>query len=86
MPYYSIRTELSVTSDRLILYGKRIVIPKKLQDEIINKAHQSHQGREKTKQLLNQFVWFSQFCAKEDKFWNPMFVAPIRRRNRFSFW
>jgi hypothetical protein len=57
-PYFSIRSELSISSDDLILYGNRIIIPTKLQPDIIKIAHQSHQGKEKTKQLLNQFVWF----------------------------
>jgi hypothetical protein len=57
-PYFSIRSELSISSDDLILYGNRIIIPTKLQSDIIKIAHQSHQGKEKTKQLLNQFVWF----------------------------
>ncbi len=59
---------MSVTSDGLILYAKRKVMPKKLQNEVINIAHQIYQGREKPKHLLNQFVWLTQLSAKVDKF------------------
>ena len=67
-PYFNIRSELSISSDGLILYGNRIVIPTKLQPELIKIAHQSHQGKEKTKQLLNQFVWFADLSTKVDSF------------------
>ena len=62
------RSELSISSDDLILYGNRIIIPTKLQPDIIKIAHQSHQGKEKTKQLLNQFVWFAHLSSKVDSF------------------
>ena len=87
-PYYNIRTELSVTSDWLILYGKRIVVPKKLQNEIINIAHQSHQGRDKTKQLLNKFVlyWLILYL-----YYTPLWSRENAIRERFmrnilEFW
>lgn len=36
----------------------RIVIPGKLQNKIIDIAHEGHQGIHKTKQLLRETVWF----------------------------
>ena len=66
--YFNIRAELSVSSEGLVLYGNSIVIPLALQEEVINVAHQSHQGKEKTKQLLNQFVWFKNMNSRVDKF------------------
>jgi hypothetical protein len=74
-PYFNIRHELSSTSDGLILYGTRIIIPKSHQKEIISVAHQSHQGKEKTKQLLNQFVWFTNMNSKVDNFINSCHIC-----------
>ena len=42
-----------------ILYGKRIVIPKKLRQQAIQLAHHGHQGLVKTKKLLREKEWFS---------------------------
>ena len=57
-PYYNIRQDLSINSDGVILYQNRVIIPASLQREIVNIGHEAHQSAEKTKQLLNQFVWF----------------------------
>jgi hypothetical protein len=42
----------------IILKNNQIVIPKELQSLIIQIGHESHQCAEKTKQLMNRFVWF----------------------------
>lgn len=55
-----VRTELTVTSNGLILRGSRIVIPTTLQNRIITLAHEGHQGMSKTKSLLREKVWFPQ--------------------------
>ena len=51
--------ELAVSaSGNLVLRGTRIVIPKSLQEHVVNLAHEGHQGLVKTKSLLREKVWF----------------------------
>jgi len=53
------REELLLTDDQqIILKGKRIVLPKILQQLSINIAHVGHQGIQKTKTLLRSKVYF----------------------------
>ena len=51
--------QVSVNSDEnVILRDTRLVIPKSLQRQIVNIAHEGHQGVVKCKQLLREKVWF----------------------------
>ena len=54
----SVREELTVHSDNLLLHGTRIVFPKALRDKAIYIAHEGHQGMAKTKAFLRSKVWF----------------------------
>ena len=56
--YDSLKDELSITTDDLVLRGNRLCIPVKLQKRIVDIAHQGHQGIVKTKQLVRNYVWF----------------------------
>ena len=56
-PYAKVFTELSVAED-IILRGEQIVVPKTLQDRVINLSHEGHQGIVKSKRLLRSRVWF----------------------------
>ena len=56
-PYKSVKYELTVTSENIILRGTRIVIPESLQQKAIELAHESHQGLAKTKALLREKIW-----------------------------
>ena len=49
--------ELSVLG-KLVLRGKRIIIPEKLQKHILDLAHKGHQGVVKMKQRLHLNVWW----------------------------
>ena len=63
-PYFQVRNELSV-KDSLVLKGNnKLVIPKQLQTRILDRAHESHRGLKKTKQLLRSKVWFPKIDAK----------------------
>ena len=54
-----VKDELTVgTSGNLILRGTRIVIPTCLQEQVVQLAHEGHQGLVKTKSLLREKVWF----------------------------
>lgn len=52
------KDELTTTESDVILRGRRIVLPKSLQQQAITPAHTGHQGLVKTKQLLRTKVSF----------------------------
>lgn len=55
-----VKDELTVSaSGNLILCGTHKVIPKSLQDHVVNLTYKGHQGLVKTKSLLCEKVWFS---------------------------
>ena len=56
-PFRRFRDELSVY-DGLVFRMARLIIPEKLQDKVIDIAHQAHQGIVKTKQCIREKVWF----------------------------
>lgn len=56
-PFKQIKHELSITANGVILRGQQIVIPKSLQKQIVNVAHEGHLGITKTKSLREK-VWF----------------------------
>lgn len=66
-PYAQIKYELAVTSDGIIIRGNRIVIPKTIQEQVINLAHKGHQGITKTKRLLRDKVWFPNIDSLVEK-------------------
>ncbi|RUS85862.1 hypothetical protein EGW08_006346 [Elysia chlorotica] len=55
--FNSIKDELSI-HDGIMLLQTRIIIPAKLQKQVIKLAHASHQGIVKTKKLIREKVWF----------------------------
>lgn len=55
--YKSVRFELAVLG-QLVLRGTRIVIPQSLRAQVINLAHEGHQGIVKSKQRLRTKVWW----------------------------
>ena len=58
--YYNVRDELTVTDDNNLLRGKNVVIPASLINQVVELAHEGHQGIIKTKELLRSKVWFPQ--------------------------
>lgn len=54
----SIRDELTVHTDNILLRGNRIVIPRNLRNRAIRIAHEGHQGITKTKSFIRSKVWF----------------------------
>ena len=68
MPYWSIRGNLTL-HDELLLYGGRIVVPKQLQAETLQKIHTGHQGIVRCRLRATSSVWWPGiskdiFCAK----------------------
>jgi len=51
------RGQFSMCND-LLLYGSRIVIPRDLQEETLQKIHQGHQGIQKCRQRVLASVWW----------------------------
>ena len=56
-PYYERRNELTVPLG-CILWGMRVVIPKKLQDRVLEELHDGHLGIVKMKALARSYVWW----------------------------
>ena len=56
--YKTVKDEL-ISLGKLVLQGSRIVIPEKLRQEMIDPAHEGHQGIVKTKERLRTKVWWS---------------------------
>ncbi|XP_053388040.1 uncharacterized protein K02A2.6-like [Mercenaria mercenaria] len=51
-------TVVYLEDGEVLLHESKLVIPKSLQDKVINIAHEGHQGIVKTKQLLREKVYF----------------------------
>ena len=56
-PYAIVKHELTIVRG-ILLRGKRIVIPSKLQIDIVNRLHSGHQGISKCRQLAQENVWW----------------------------
>lgn len=64
---WSVRHEITVTPDNIVLKANCIVIPSSLQDQVIKLAHQGHQGVTKTKALLRSKTWFPMINQKTEE-------------------
>ena len=56
------RYELSV-QDGCVLWGSRVVVPKKGQAKILGQLHQNHPGRARMKSLARSIVWWPETDA-----------------------
>ena len=54
---YSVRGELSVVGG-LLVRGSRIVVPKSMQNEVLNKLHDGHLGLVKCRERAQQSIWW----------------------------
>ena len=80
-----IKDELSVNSDEnVILRDTRLVIPKSLQRQIVNIAHEGHQGVVKCKQLLREKVWFPGIDALVTKIVNQCISCQCNTPNLYK--
>jgi len=66
LPYAHVEEELSVENG-LLLKGCRIVIPKLLQTDILQKLHTGHQGIVKCRERAKQSVWWPGLCTQLQK-------------------
>lgn len=56
-PYETVSSELSV-KDGLLMRGNRIIIPSELQQEILQRLHEGHQGITKCRLRARESVWW----------------------------
>ena len=56
-PYFSCRDELSI-EEGCILWGVHVIVPKKLQSEVLTMLHEGHVGIMKMKMLARSYVWW----------------------------
>ncbi len=86
-PYWKVRGSLTIC-DNLLLYNGRIVVPKELQREIMNKIHDGHQGIERSylrakasirwPGITMQKVQSCQICSKEARSARePLIITPL---------
>lgn len=59
VPFKSRQNELTIDNGCL-LWGTRVIIPKKLRDAVLLELHETHQGITKTKMLARCYVWWPQ--------------------------
>ncbi|KAL1255543.1 hypothetical protein QQF64_013604 [Cirrhinus molitorella] len=63
LPYFQFAGELTVENG-LLLKGCRLVIPKSLQSDILEKLHSAHQGIAKCRERAKQSVWWPGLSAQ----------------------
>lgn len=63
----SVKDELTVHSDNILLRDKRIVLPKTLRDRAVQIAHEGHQGITRTKSFLRSKVWFPNLSDRVER-------------------
>ena len=56
-PYWNRRSELSI-EEGCILWGARVVIPKKLQSPVLNMLHEGHMGMVRVKRIARSYAWW----------------------------
>lgn len=64
-------------SSNVILRGTRIVIPQRLQQRVVDLAHEGHQGIVKTKALLCDKVWFPGINQLTEKKVKPCLACQV---------
>ncbi|KAM7308426.1 uncharacterized protein ISCGN_012060 [Ixodes scapularis] len=58
-PYFTVREQLSQV-DRLLFNAEKIVVPTSLRDQVIEIAHEMHQGITRTTGLIKELYWWPQ--------------------------
>ena len=67
MPYYTcVKNGLCILG-KLVLRGTRIVIPRRLRDDVLHLAHEGHQGIVKMKQRFRSKVWWPRMDNDAEK-------------------
>ena len=56
-PYWKVKGQITIC-DGLLLYQRRIVVPKNLQKEALSKIHAGHQGIQRCRQRATSSIWW----------------------------
>ena len=81
-PYWSYRDEIA-THDDILFRRKRVIIPKKLQHEMLQIIHGAHLGAEKCKRRARDVLFWPGMSAQiEDLALNCQVCASFRRSNQ----
>ena len=82
-PYQACADELTINgSQNILLRGTRIVVPSELQKKAVELGHVGHQGKEKTKALIREKIWFPGMNkAVDDMIDNCIACQAVGRQN-----
>ena len=67
-PYDSMREEMSVSDDGVVMIGSRIVLPRVLRKKALAQAHSGHVGSEKMKNQLRAIFFWSRMTAEIEEY------------------
>jgi hypothetical protein len=75
-PYWKVQGNLTIC-DSLLLYQRRIVVPKSLQKEALSKIHAGHQGIQRCRLRARAAIWWPVLSQHiEDRMWCVRMKAP----------
>lgn len=80
---YHVRGELSIANGFLVR-GSRIVVPKQMQVEILEKLHHGHLGMTKSRERANQTVWWSGLSSEIDNYIRQCTHCQMKRPSQRS--
>ncbi|CAH8637620.1 unnamed protein product [Dicrocoelium dendriticum] len=66
-PFYHRRASLSAV-DNCLMFGDRVVVPRKLQRQILQQFHTGHPGTSRMKALARSFVYWPEMDSENEKF------------------
>ena len=89
-PYWNRQLELSLEGD-CVMWGNRVIVPKKWQKTVLEELHQVHFGIARTKAIARSYVWWPELnkqieamtksCTHCQKVKNAPSVAPLHPWN-----
>lgn len=81
--YFQLMDKLSVKEGNLYFENK-MVVPRDLRAEMIQKAHKGHMGRKRTSQLVNERYWWPGWHRASDDFVSSCIVCAKSKYKRSS--
>ena len=59
-PFHQCRDELT-TEQGCILWGRRVIMPTKLRDQVLKKVHEDHPGVVRMKAIARSYFWWPSY-------------------------